>query len=240
MNLSALLAETPLVHADGSGAMVYMGLEEGVLRLIDERVDASSKTLETGCGTTTALFALKGARHVCISPLASEVERVRAYCREHGISDETVAYHVDSSENVLPRLDLRDLDLVLIDGGHGFPTPFIDFFYTSKFLKRGGLLVIDDVHLWTGKVLKEFLSTEKEWGLKETFKKTVVFAKLAEWTVKEWDHQPFTLAHSDLSAPDAENQMPARVRRALRLIRKGEFGTLAAKITRNLSGNSKA
>ncbi|HJQ32239.1 MAG TPA: class I SAM-dependent methyltransferase [Pyrinomonadaceae bacterium] len=240
MNLSALLEETPLVHADESGSMVYMGLEEGVLRLIDEHVGASSKTLETGCGTTTALFALKGADHVCISPLESEVGRVREYCREHGISDARVTYHLEYSESVLPRLDLKDLDLILIDGGHGFPLPFIDFFYTAKFLKVGGLLLIDDVHLWTGKVLKDFLAAEKEWELRQTFRKTVVFAKLEEWTVKEWDHQPFTLAHSNLSAPDAENQLPARLRRALRLIRKGEFGTLAAKITRNLSGGSKA
>ena len=240
MNLSALLEETPLVHPDASGSLVYMGLEGGVLRLIDEHVGASSKTLKTGCGTTTALFALKGADHVCISPVESEVERVRAYCRAHGISDARVTYHVDSSENVLPRLNLEGLDLILIDGGHGFPLPFIDFFYTAKFLRKGGLLVIDDVHLWTGKVLKDFLSAEKEWGLERTFKKTVVFAKLEEWEAREWDQQPFTLAHSNLSAPDAENQMPARLRRALRLVRKGEFAALAAKITRNLSGGSKA
>lgn len=240
MNLSALLEDFPRVHADESGAMVYMGLEEGVLRLIDEHVGASSKTLETGCGTTTALFALKGGEHVCISPFEPEVERVRAYCREHGISDERVTYLVEPSENVLPRLDLKDLDLVLIDGGHGFPLPFIDFFYTAKSLKTGGLLVIDDIHLWTGKVLKDFLSEEKEWGLKQTFKKTVVFSKLEEWTAREWVLQPFTLAHSNLSVPDAENQLPARLRRALRLVRKGELGTLAAKITRNLSGGPKA
>ena len=50
-----------------------------------------------------------------------------------------------------PTLELDALDLVLIDGSHSFPQVFIDWYYTQSALKVGGALLVDDVHIWTGK-----------------------------------------------------------------------------------------
>ena len=45
------------------------------------------------------------------------------------------------------QLPPEPLDFVLIDGGHGFPTPMLDWFYGAGRLRRGGVAVFDDVQL---------------------------------------------------------------------------------------------
>jgi hypothetical protein len=51
---------------------------------------------------------------------------------------------------------LPPLDIVLIDGAHAFPFPFLDWYFTASALKAGGLLVIDDVQIATGTILADF------------------------------------------------------------------------------------
>jgi hypothetical protein len=46
---------------------------------------------------------------------------------------------------------------------HSFPQVFIEWFYTASALKVGGHLLVDDVHVWTGHVLRDFLLDEPEW-----------------------------------------------------------------------------
>jgi hypothetical protein len=40
-----------------------------------------------------------------------------------------------------------ELDLVFIDGSHGYPLPVIDWFYGAGLFRRGGVVVLDDVQL---------------------------------------------------------------------------------------------
>src|SRR3989442_10654 len=130
MNLKELLANPPSPHKDPAGQFVSWGVSEELLHFISECVNESSRTLETGCGLSTVLFALAGTRHICITPAEHEVERIKGYCLENNFGTERITFHVDISEKVLPRLECEPLDLVLIDGRHGFPAPFIDFYYT--------------------------------------------------------------------------------------------------------------
>lgn len=57
-----------------------------------------------------------------------------------------VEFISDKSEFVLPSL-LREgetFDFIFIDGWHGFEACFLDFIYSRKLLKVGGVLVFDD------------------------------------------------------------------------------------------------
>ena len=68
---------------------------------------------------------------------------------------------VEASEDVLPDLQLHaELDLIIVDGNHTFPAPMVDWFYMTRHLRTGGVLVVDDVELWTGAVLADFLDGE--------------------------------------------------------------------------------
>ena len=158
MDLNELLQNPPRVQRNGQGQFVEMGLTEEALTLISKRIDASSHTLETGCGVSTVAFALTGSQHICITPAEHEIQRVKEYCEAKNIPVDQITFYPDSSENILPSVECEPLDLVLIDGRHGFPAPFIDFYYTATKLKIDGWLVIDDTWLWTGQVLKEVLA----------------------------------------------------------------------------------
>jgi predicted O-methyltransferase YrrM len=198
VDLRALLRDAPAFHVDEGLRPVSLQASADVLGAIDAAVGPGSCTLETGAGLSTVLFALRGARHVCITPAAGEVARIRAYCETHAIDLARVRFEVARSEHVLPRLDLPALDLVLIDGGHGFPTPFVDWCYTADRLRVGGVLVVDDVHLWTGAVLRDFLAEEPGWALRDEFAmRAVVFEKTAPLPeLPEWFAQPYVARRS--------------------------------------------
>ena len=215
--LADVLRDAPALHGPaGADALLTHGLLDEALGFIDRSVRDGDRTLETGSGYSTILFALRGAEHVCITPSQPEVDRIRAYCAQRGIPTDRLSVHVDVSERVLPGLDLGRLDLVLIDGSHSFPQAFLDWFFTASALKVGGLLVVDDVHVWTGKVLRDFLVAEPEWELLDEFGgRTAILRKTAQTDPdRVWVDQPYVKRHSSLGA-----RMMAR--QSLSMIRHG-------------------
>jgi predicted O-methyltransferase YrrM len=200
VDLQGLLANPPGTHVSReTGESLPWQIAPEVLGLIDRSVGAESRTLETGAGVSTALFALKGAEHTCVVPWTSERDRLEAWGEQNGVSFERVTFECEPSEEVLPRLDGDPLDFVLIDGGHGFPTPFIDFFYAGRRLKRGGLLVVDDTQIWTGRVLHGFLKEQSGWEVVEELRmRSTVFLRTEEPGngLEEWNDQPYVRRRS--------------------------------------------
>ena len=202
MDLRALLRDAPVFHVDEGLRPVSLQASTDVLETIDAAVRPGRCTVETGAGLSTVVFALRGAEHVCVTPAASEVEQIREYCASRDVDLGGVRFAVGRSEDILPTLSLHDLDLVLIDGGHGFPTPFVDWCYLARPLRVGGLLVIDDIHLWTGRVLRDFLAEEPGWAMRAEFPmRAVVFEKTAPMpALPEWFAQPFVRRRSHRAA----------------------------------------
>lgn len=198
--LNAVLESPPLVHVDDtSGVGTTFGLLPDALRWIVATFDQGDRTLETGCGLSTIAFALVGCEHRCIVPAASEPDRIRAYCAERDIDMSRVEFVVERSEEYLPRADdLAPLDLVLIDGSHSFPQVFIDWFYVADALRVDGHVIVDDTHIWTGHLLRDFLAAEQEWEIaEEWFGRSVAMRKVAETDRdKLWLDQPYVAARS--------------------------------------------
>lgn len=249
MNLQQVLADPPAAHKDQAGNFYSMGLMDEVLDFIHSNIDENSATLETGCGISTAMFALSGARHTVITPAEHELEKIKEYCQERGISTDKVNFTLGMSQHVLPNIELPALDLVLIDGLHGFPAPYIDWFYTAGKIKIGGLVVVDDVWVWACQILKDFLLVQPEWELVADFPpRTTVFRKLAEGSeYLEWTKQPYVAQNGYLKFIDGELQFGSEpvaetvasnestpLSRALEHIKKGEFSTIAKKIVRRV------
>lgn len=190
-------------------------------------------TLETGCGLTTVALAALGTRHYCIVPSLDEVQRIRAYCESKGLSLDKVHFIMERSEDALPKLNTYGFDLCIIDGRHGFPSPFIDFYHMADRLRLGGLLVVDDTCLWTGRILSKFLRTEKEWSRVKKFYNTEVFEKSGLGThEKEWNAQPFVMARSRVSVKLFRYRQMAQT--FYRLLKSKEFGMLHEKIRRRV------
>jgi hypothetical protein len=192
---------------------------------------------------------LSGARHTVISPAEHELEEIRKYCSEKGISIDKVNFIVGMSQHVLPNIELPELDLLLIDGLHGFPAPYIDWFYTAAKIKIGGFLVVDDVWLWSCQILSDFLQAQPEWKLVGDFPpRTTIFKKLAEGSeYLEWTEQPYVARNGSLKFIDGELQFPYQpppkynwnslstdLRRTLGHLKKGEVRELAKKAARRI------
>lgn len=229
MALPEILRTSFLVHDTAPGGV--WAIDEATLGFLWDRVPEGGRTLETGSGMSTLLFALKRTQHTCVVPCASEPARIVAHCRRAGIPSDGITFVVEPSERALPRLERRDLDLVLIDGRHGFPAPMIDWFYTAPMLRVGGLLLLDDTQLWPVRLVRDVLRDEPEWAFEAQLPRTAVFRKLADGSeAKEWtDQRHVTVATAALARRD-------RLRRqqdtALDLLRHGRLLAIAGAVGR--------
>lgn len=180
-----------------TAGLTCYGIEEEVLRFIADRVGEGSKTLETGAGCSTLVFAISGARHTAVTPSEAEIGRIREYAQAHGIGLEAVKFVAQPSEMYLPRCDETDLDLILLDGKHAFPWPMVDWFFTADRLKRGGLMLLDDAHMRSVAILAEFLSADTGWQPVRDLSggKTLAFQKTRDKALDvAWHMQPWTVA----------------------------------------------
>jgi predicted O-methyltransferase YrrM len=191
-----------------NSALTCYSMDPAVLRFLADAVGQESRTLETGAGSSTLLFALRRASHIAVTPSAEEVDRIRKYASENEIALDTVTFVVEPSERYLPRCDAEGLDLVLLDGKHAFPWPIVDWFYTVERLRCGGLLVLDDAHLRSVRLLTEFMSAESGWRMANSFSsgRTVVFQKVEDrvldvaWHMQRWTVMPDMQTRNALSS----------------------------------------
>lgn len=226
-----LIARQPAIHGDEEAGQERMthGLSTPALRFIAATVKEGQRTLETGSGYSTIVFAKAGSEHTVVVPNEFEGGRIRKYCASAGIDDSRVTFHFEPSERVLPLLPPDPLDLVLIDGSHSFPHTFIDWFYTAHRLNVGGYMLIDDVHLWTGRELRDFLIKDPAWKRETEFLgRTVLFRKVAATDPDVlWTDQPVVVKRSGLRSR-------ARIQQAASMLRYGQRDELAGLVRRTL------
>ena len=173
-----LKAEPPALHASGE---TCAGLHWAALEWLEQTVEPGWSTLETGAGASTMVFAARGAEHEAVTPAADEAERIEAECRRRGIAMERIRFRIGLSHDVLAAWDPRPLDLVLLDGAHGFPYPLLDWWYLMPHLKRGGLLVLDDAYMGAVATLVGHLRERPAWRIERAVGyRTVIVRKLAD------------------------------------------------------------
>lgn len=80
------------------------GIGKEVLRFISDHVGQGSRTLETGAGCSTLVFALLKAEHTAVTPSEGEIDRIREYAENNGIPFGTVDFVAEQSEIYLPPL----------------------------------------------------------------------------------------------------------------------------------------
>jgi len=217
-----MTTETHL-HAEGSASWDMS--DEGI-HFIQQIVKNGDRTLETGAGSTTLAFLESGCDHTAVTPISSECDAIRAEAERRGLDTAKLNFEVGFSQDVLPRLDLKEtLDVVLIDGGHGFPIPAVDWMYTAGMLKVGGVMMIDDVDLWTGQMIVDFLEAESGWQHMETLRgRTAAFKMTEPFVLHEWTKQPFVVAKSKWT------QRKRKARNLAGLVAKGDIDQIKAKM----------
>ncbi len=173
-----LRVRPPGLHGAGDE---YWGLAWAALEWLERHVQEGMQTVETGSGSSTIVFAAKGADHVAVTPDAGEEGRIREECERRGISSARVRFVVGPSHEVLPTLEPRCLDVVLVDGAHGFPYPVLDWWLLAPHLRVGGRMLIDDAYMPPVGALVDSLRAQPRWAIEQTVGyRTVVVRKLAE------------------------------------------------------------
>ncbi len=149
------------------GSRECWGLAWEALAWLEENVTAEMATLETGAGASTMVFAAAGSQHEAITPDPEEERRIRRACDERGIDHSGVTFRLGRSHEVLPALAARRLDLVLVDGAHGFPYPILDWWYLASHLTEGGRMVLDDAYLPAVAAIVDYVRKSDAWELEE-------------------------------------------------------------------------
>jgi hypothetical protein len=118
-----------------------------------------------------------------------------------------VRFFIGPSDEVLPGLALEPaLDLVFIDGCHGFPTPMLDWYYAGSRLRASGALVIDDIALPAVAQLCAFLDRDPRFERGPGTTKWASYRRVGDGTLRQdWFEQPrFS------GAPQGLSTVPAR------------------------------
>jgi methyltransferase family protein len=185
-----VLADPPQVHPRANGAW---STDPACYEYMATLLKPEACTLETGLGVSTVLFALWGCQHTCVVHNEAEVTAYRQHLESRGISAESITFHIGPSERILPNLKLQDLDLVFIDGCHGFPLPIIDWFYAASMLRAGGVAVLDDAQLLQVRLgLFDFLNRDPRWTRTRRRPKWVAYQRRESGALgEEWVQQPF-------------------------------------------------
>lgn len=220
-----LLADPPAVHAMALGPDAEIGVwstDRDCYLLLAEHAVPGTHTLETGSGLSTILLAALGVDHTCITPSQDEPDRILAYCTDHDIGTSSLTFEIGCSDDVLPRMRREPLlDLVLIDGNHGFPAPILDWYYAGSRLAPGGLLVFDDAPLPAVAHLCAFVDRDPRFSLHRRTAKWVAYRRLGGGDLRQdWFEQGFYTA----PAPPGVAAIPGRALRKLRrtLSRQGD------------------
>jgi predicted O-methyltransferase YrrM len=165
MELEQVLSDPPPVHQHLEGApQGVWSTERSCYEFIAAHVGQGSVTLETGCGVSTAVLAILGCQHTSVFLDAVEGRQLEAWADERSVSLDHVTLLPGGSDAVLPTLESPPCDLVFIDGCHGYPFPEMDWFFGARHLRRGGILIVDDVQLWAPRQLANYLDADARWS----------------------------------------------------------------------------
>jgi hypothetical protein len=176
--VAELRARPPGLHGGGEE---YWGLAWPALEWLEREVTPELSTLETGSGASTLVFAAGGSEHEAITPAADEEARFRSECERRGLDGSRVTFRIGLSHEVLPTLDARPLDLVLVDGAHGFPYPVLDWWFLADRLNVGGRMLLDDAYMPPVRTLVDALRALPAWELEAPASfRTAVVRKVAE------------------------------------------------------------
>jgi predicted O-methyltransferase YrrM len=186
--LMSILHEMPKMHF-WNGDWQHGGLSSQLLEELYNLAFSSGNNppqciLETGAGLSTLVFlAGNPGKLITIAPDNDLMLRIKEQAHRFNLDESNHDVHIRYSEDALPMLSVSDeqyLDLALIDGGHGYPTVFVDFCYINKILKKNGLLALDDIQLHAVRELYKLLKYQPDYVLYRDLGKMAVFKKITD------------------------------------------------------------
>jgi hypothetical protein len=150
-----------------------------VLSAIARHVDGKEilHSAETGSGKTTLLFSHISQDHkvFAVDDGTDSISFVRS---SPIFNPETVGYIEGATQLTLPRYEFKHkLQLVLLDGPHGYPFPDMEYWYFYPHIEEDGLLIVDDIQIPTIYNLYNFLREDEMFELVDVVATTAFFRR---------------------------------------------------------------
>jgi len=132
---------------------------------------------ETGSGASTLLFS-----HLCpdhtVFAMDAGTGSVRAIETSPLLRRGAVTFVEGPTQVTLPRHEfVHRLQLVLIDGPHGYPFPDLEYYYLYPQLDPGALLIVDDIHIPTITNLFDVVCADEMFDLQQVVETTAFFRR---------------------------------------------------------------
>jgi len=166
------------------------------------------RSVETGAGKSTLLLSHLSEHHLVFALDAGQ-SLTRAANDSLLRSDRVQFVDGPSQHTLMNHAFTEPLQLVFIDGPHGFPFPNMEYWKLYPHIETGGLLVIDDIHIPTIRQLFDFLREDAMFTLLETVGKTAFFERTAAetfspvedgWWLQNYNTRRFPVPYENITA----------------------------------------
>lgn len=180
-----ILNNKPLLHCwGGVWSAGGFGSDQALETIINYAFKKENPViLETGSGLSTLIFlSMNPKKLITISPDMDIKPRIDQSIMDFNLDSSVLDYIEEVGETALPFLanELPYLDMALLDGGHGYTSVFVQFYFMNKILKKEGYIIVDDIQLKPPRLLNDLLCESASYNLVETNKKTAIFQKLCD------------------------------------------------------------
>jgi hypothetical protein len=186
------------------------------------------RSVETGTGKSTLVLSHCSASHTVFAQddrgHGDSLLRVQECAL---LRRETTTFVVGPTQRTLATHTFdAPLDLVMLDGPHGYPFPELEYYFVYPHLAEGAILIVDDVHIPTVFNMFAFLREDAMYRLAEVVQTTAFFVRtsaplfdpLADgWWLQKYNERRFPI--SDESLPlTFTDRLKRRVPAKLRLL----------------------
>jgi hypothetical protein len=156
-------------------------------------------TVETGCGRTTVILSSISENHVVFAKVDSTN---RNSIGTDWLTPSNVTWVVGPTQKTLPQFEFKNkLDLVLIDGPHGYPFPELEYYFLYLHISQGGWLVVDDIQIPTVRQFFRFLCEDAMFSHVCTISNNTAFFRRTEAPLFDpygdgWWEQAYNMNHT--------------------------------------------
>lgn len=134
-------------------------------------------SVETGSGASTLLFSHLSDHHTVFA-LDDGTGSVTNIRRSPLLRSDVVTFVEGPTQVTLPQHRFTEkLQVVVIDGPHGYPFPDLEYYYLYPHLETGALLILDDIHIPTVHNLFQFLRRDAMFHLEQVVQRTAFFRR---------------------------------------------------------------
>jgi hypothetical protein len=179
--------EPPRFHEYSKGQLVSIWrIHDQTCLELNSRLKPDMKTLETGGGLSTVIFAAKECHHTCIiseQALGDRISGLLPMCKYR--YEQCFVHYFQILRRDPPNEPVR-VRSHIDSGCHGFPTVFVDFYYATRALKLGGTLIVDDMHIYTCNLIARFMHSDPGWKVDLVINRVAFGIKISDTLDYEW------------------------------------------------------